>query len=69
MSEIAETGLSLKAVTDFFLLDNVPGFSQYQQIVAHAVRMNSHKELPDDMHFVRVYNLCATDPSKNTPNY
>lgn len=29
LSEIAETGLSLKAATDFFILDNVPGFSQY----------------------------------------
>lgn len=29
LSSIAETGLSLKCVKDFIILDNIPGFSSY----------------------------------------
>lgn len=30
LSSIAETGLTLKAVTDYFILDNIPNYSDYE---------------------------------------
>lgn len=42
LSRIAETGLNLFSVNYFYTLDYVPGLSQYQQIVARAVRYMSH---------------------------
>ena len=56
LSSIAETGLSLFCVNYFYLLDYIPGLSQYKQITSRAVRLYSHKMIPE-RNYVQIYNL------------
>lgn len=62
LTSIAETGLTLKCVNNFFILDNIPEISLFDQIVARAVRLKSHMDVHPEDRFVNIYCLTISSP-------
>lgn len=63
LTSIAETGLSLSCVNNFFILDNVPEISLFDQIVARAIRFKSHMFLPEEQREVHIFPIVVSAPS------
>jgi SNF2 family DNA or RNA helicase len=58
-------GLDLKKVRDVIILDPVWNPAVLEQIIGRAVRLNSHKDLPEKDRQVDVHNLILKTPERS----
>lgn len=63
-STLTREGLDLKAVKHLFILNFQENFSRLDQIKGRGIRLNSHKDLPENERFTYVYKYVSSLPNK-----
>lgn len=62
LTQIAQTALSLFNVSHFFILDNIPEISLWEQIVARGIRYAGHMDLLPEERIIKIYTLVPSAP-------
>jgi len=69
LSSAGSEGLDLKNVRNLFIFEPHWNYSRIKQIIARAVRYDSHVDLPTELRHVKCYLLLATEPSTKLKDY
>lgn len=69
LSSAGSEGIDFKNVRNMFIFEPHWNYSRIKQIIARAVRYDSHIDLPEDKRVVNSYLLLATDASAKITTY